>query len=125
MAHILMVEVSDMAMPGLITGELTPDVTAGIPALGRSSDVQNLLLAGQELGAIIPVMQLDKRVNPQKVVDLVLAGRSIDTETLFFTPEEQKANQEAENATAQAQASMLEAGTLSDNADTITQTLGG
>lgn len=124
MAHILMVEVSDMALPGLITGELTPDVTAGIPALGRSSDVQNLLLASQELSAVLPVTQLDKRINPQKVVDVILSGRSIDTEALFFTPEEQQANAEADAAMQNAQQSLVQAGTLSDNAAQITETLG-
>lgn len=124
LAHILMVEVSDMAMPGLISGELSPDVTAGIPALGRSSDVQNLLLAAQELGAVIPVTQLDKRINPQKVVDIVLAGRSIDPETLFFSAEEQAANAQADQADAQAKASLLQAGTLSDQSNTLSQTLG-
>lgn len=124
MAHILMVEVSDMTMPGLITGELSPDVTAGIPALGRSSDVQNLLLAAQELSAVLPVTQLDKRINPQKVVDVILSGRSIDTEALFFSKEEQRANQEAENAQMQAQQSLIQADTLSQNADQLTNTLG-
>lgn len=124
LAHILMVEVSDMAMPGLITGELTPDVTAGIPALGRSSDVQNLLLASQELSAVLPVTQLDKRINPQKVVDVILSGRSIDTDTLFFTQEEQEANREAEEAMQQGQQQLLEASTLAENADQITETLG-
>lgn len=125
MAHILLVEVSDMTLAGLITGELQPDVTAGIPALGRSSDVQNLLLVGQELGVIAPIMQLDKRINPQKVVDVVFAGRSIDTSTLFYTPEEQQANAQAEQAAQQAQASMMQAGTLADNSAQIAQTLAG
>lgn len=125
MAHILMTEVSDMAMPGLITGELTPDVTAGIPALGRSSDVQNLLLAAQELGAVIPVTQLDKRINPQKVVDMVLSGRSIDSEALFFTKDEQVANDQAQTSMAAAENSLVQAGTLADQSDQITQTLTG
>lgn len=119
LAHILMVEVSDMAMPGLISGELSPDVTAGIPALGRSSDVQNLLMAAQELGAVLPVTQLDKRINPQKVVDMVLAGRSIDTETLFFTPEEQQANRQAETAAASANANLVQADTLAQQGESI------
>lgn len=125
MAHILMTEVSDMALSGLITGELTPDVTAGIPALGRSSDVQNLLQAAQELGAVIPVLQLDKRINPQKVVDVVFAGRSIDTEALYFTPEEQAANQAAKDSMDAATANLVQAGTLADQGEQIASTLGG
>lgn len=119
MAHILLTEVSDLAITGLITGELAPDVTAGIPALGRASDVQNLLIAAQELGAVLPVVQLDKRINPQKVVDIVFSGRSIDTSTLFFTPEEQQANAEAEQAKQAAQQNLLQADTLASQADQL------
>ena len=119
MAHILLTEVSDLALTGLITGELAPDVTAGIPALGRASDVQNLLIAAQELGAVLPVVQLDKRINPQKVVDIVFSGRSIDTSTLFFTPEEQQANAEAEQAQQAAQQNLLQADTLASQSDQL------
>jgi hypothetical protein len=125
MAHILMTEVSDTVLPGLISGELQPDVVAGIPALGRSSDVQNFLMAAQELGAVIPVTQLDKRINPQKVVDLILAGHSIDTEALFFTPEEQRANADAEQAQEAAAQNLLQASTMADQAGQISQTLEG
>jgi len=125
MAHILMTEVSDMALVGLINGELQPDVTAGIPALGRSSDVQNLLLASQEAGAVLPVAQLDKRINPEKVMDMIFAGRSIDTSALFYTPEQQQANAEAAQAEAAAQQNLLQAGTLAQQGDQITQTLTG
>lgn len=123
LAHILMTEVSDAALPGIITGELRPDVTAGIPALGRSSDVQNLLMAAQELGAIAPIVQLDKRLNPQRVVDVVFAGRSIDTSTLFYTPEEQAQNAQAEQAAQQAQQNLLTAGILADNQEQIANTI--
>lgn len=114
MAHVLMSEVSQDAMTGLVMGELRPDVTAGIDALGRSADVQNLIQAAQEIAGIVPVAQLDKRINPQRMVDVILAGRSIDPTTVFFTPEQQKANQEAENAAQAAQASLIKAQTLGD-----------
>jgi hypothetical protein len=55
---------------------------------------------------------------------MVLSGRSIDTGVLFFTAEEQRKNQEAEAAAQQAQASLIQADTLSANADQLTQTLG-
>jgi hypothetical protein len=124
MAHILLTEVSDLALTGLITGELAPDVTAGIPALGRASDVQNLLIAAQELGAVLPVVQLDKRINPQKVVDIVFSGRSVDTSTLFFTPEEQQANAEAEQAQQAAQQNLLQADTLASQSDQLAKLTG-
>jgi hypothetical protein len=125
MAHILMTEVSDTALPGIITGELAPDVTAGIPALGRSSDVQNLMQASQELAAIIPVTQLDKRINPQRVVDVIIAGRSIDPASLFYTKEEQESNRQAETAQQSAQANLLQADTLAGQSGQLAQTLQG
>lgn len=125
LAHVLMTEVSPDILPGLISGELAPDVTAGIPALGRSADVQNLLMAAQELAAVFPISQLDKRINPQRLVDIVLSGRSVDPSTMFFTPEEQRMNAEAEAAANAAQMNALQAGTLADAGDQITQTLTG
>lgn len=125
MAHILMTEVDDTALAGIITGEVLPDVTAGIPALGRSSDVENLLMAGQEIAGIMPIASLDKRIDPAKVVDMILAGRSIDPDTLFFTPEQQRANQQASDAQQAAQAGLIQADTLAASSDQINQTLTG
>lgn len=125
LAHVLMTEVSDEAMIGLQLGELMPDVTAGIPALGRSSDVQNLLMASQELAAVAPIIQLDKRIDPKRVTDLVLSGRSIDPKTIFFTPDEQRLNDEAQVAAESAQQNLLAASTLADSGQNIAQTLSG
>lgn len=119
MAHILMGEVSQDAMTGIVTGELMPDVTAGIDALGRSADVQNLIQAAQEIAGIAPVAQLDKRLNSQRIVDVILAGRSIDPASIFYTPEEQQANQDAENAAAAAQANLLKAQTLGQQGEQL------
>lgn len=109
LAYLLMKEVSEDALPGILSGELLPDVTAGIPALGRSGDVQNLLLAAQEIAGIAPVLQVDQRINPARVVDVILAGRSVDPDSIMFTPEEQKANAEAQAAAQQAQMQLQQA----------------
>ena len=125
LAHILLTEVSDMTLAGLISGEIMPDVTAGIPALGRSRDVQNLLMAAQQLVSIAPVVQLDERLNPQKIVDLVLAGRSIDPDTLFYTPEQLQQIREAKQAQQMAQQNLLQANTLAQQSEQIQNVLGG
>ena len=121
MAHVLMAEVSPFAETGIIMGELMPDVTAGIDALGRSAETQNLIQASQEIAGIVPVAQLDKRINPQRLVDVILAGRSIDPTTVFYTPDEQRANQEAEAAAKEAKASLLKAQTLGDQSQQLQQ----
>lgn len=125
LAHILMSEVDEDALTGILTGDLSPDVTAGIPALGRSSEVQNLLLAAQEIATVFPIVQVDKRIDPQRLVNLVLAGRSIDTSTLFYTPEQQRLNAEAAQADQNAQAAAIKAQTLADSGDAAAQTLIG
>jgi len=124
LAHILLTEVSDLALEGLITGHLTPNVTAGIPALGRSSDVQNLLMASQEIGALAPLAQLDKRIDSQRLVNMVLAGRSVNQDDVFYTADEQRKNEEAAAASQQAQQGLLAAQSLGDQGDQISQVLG-
>ncbi len=125
LAHLLLTEVSDVAEAGLITGELAPDVTAGIPALGRSSDVQNLIMAAQEINAVIPVTQMDSRINPKRVVDMILSGRSIDQTSVFFTEAEQKANSEAQLAQQQAQTALQTADALKNSGEQLQTTLQG
>ena len=101
LAHILIAEVRGSVLPAITSGDLKLDIEAGIPALGRATAVQNLMTATQEIGVIMPVTQLDKRISPQRVVDMCFAGHSVDSGDLFFTEDEQKANAEA--ATAQAE----------------------
>lgn len=96
LAHILLVETQGSMLPGLISGDIKLDVVAGIPALGRTSDVQNLMTASQEIAAVAPIAQLDKRISSQKVVDMIMAGRSVDTSTIYYSQEEQEANAAAE-----------------------------
>lgn len=125
LAHILLTEVNDLALQGIAIGQLWPDITAGIPALGRAADVQNVLMAAQEIAAVAPIAQLDPRINPQKLVDLILSGRSVDPDTLFYSPEEYKLKQEAAAAQQTAQTAALAAGTVAEQGDQIAQVLQG
>lgn len=107
LANVLMTEVSDEALAGILTGEIRPDITSGIQALGRSADVQNLTLAAQEIGVIAPLSQVDDRISISRVTDVVFAARGIDPTTVFRTEAELKAHREAvaaqQNATLQLQ----------------------
>lgn len=86
MACVLLVEENPAALAGLVSGDIRPNIIAGIPALGRSADIQNLLQATQEAGTIVPALtQVDQRFDPQKLVDLILAGRSVDATAVFRT----------------------------------------
>jgi hypothetical protein len=114
LAHILLLEVNPGVLEGIVTKDVKLDIMAGIPALGRASDVQNILQAVQEANAIvIPLVQVDKRIDPQKLMDIIYAGRSVDTSVLFKSPEqiakEQQADQQIANGQQQVQQASIQA----------------
>lgn len=119
LAHVLCTEAAPKSLAGLIDGSLKLDVVAGIPALGRTSDVQNLMMAAQEVATVVPIAQMDPRISPTKVVDLILAGRSVDTDAVFYSEEEQAAMQAAQAAQAQGQQQMLQAESLGAAAEQL------
>lgn len=117
LAHVLTGEVSKEAKIGLVLGEIRPDVTAGLDAMGRSADTQNVLQAAQEIAAVAPVAQLDPRISMQKIVDIILAGRSIDPTSIFYSEEDQRKNAEATAAQNNAQLELVKAQTLAQSAE--------
>lgn len=118
-AHLLLVEVNEDTLPGLATGELALNIAAGIPALGRSSDVQNLIAAAQEIASVVPIAQLDNRISPQRIVDMVFAGRSVDPKSVFKSPEQLEEEQRAERQSQMGQTQLLEAASLTDQAEQL------
>lgn len=110
LAHVLMVEVNPGVLAGVVTKDVKLDVMAGIPALGRSTDVQNLLSAAEEVaaaGQILP--QLDRRIDPAKLFDLIYSGRSVDTSVLFKSKEQMEAEDEAQQQQSEGMAQMQNA----------------
>lgn len=124
LAHALVTEAAPASLAGLIDGSLKLDVIAGIPALGRTSDVQNLMMAAQEVATVVPIAQMDSRISPTKVVDMVMAGRSVDTEAIFYTEQEQAAMNAAQQQQAQGQQQMLQAESLGEAAQQLNQLQG-
>ena len=115
LAAVLITEESPEALEGLVTGDLRTHIMAGIPALGRSSDVQNLLLAVQEAGTIVPALaQLDQRFDPQKLVDLIMSGRSVDVKALHRTEQQMQELAAAQQQAAQGQQQIAEAQATAD-----------
>lgn len=101
-SHVLLYESKPDILEGIISKELRLDVIAGIPALGRAADVQNLLSATQEAAAMVQTLaQLDRRIDPQKVFDIIMAGQSVDTSLLFKSDDQLRKEDEA-NAQIQA-----------------------
>lgn len=97
LAALLLLETDPQFLAGMLSGDLRPSITAGIPALGRSSDVQNLLLAAQEVIAVVPnLAQIDRRLDTNKVIDMIMLGRSVAYQALLKSPEQLQAEQQAE-----------------------------
>lgn len=125
LAHITLVEVDSNTLPGLISEELKLSIVAGIPALGRTSDVQNLLAATQEATAIVPVLtQLDSRVDKNKLMDLLYSSRSVDTSLINKSPETMAEEARASQQAQQGQAQMMQAADLADQANQMQQLQG-
>lgn len=122
LAHIALTEINSSILPGLISKELKLSIVAGIPALGRSSDVQNLLAATQEAAAIVPALvQVDNRIDPRKVMDLVMAGRSVDVSMIHKDKATMEAEARASQQAAVGEQQMMQAADLADQANQLQQ----
>lgn len=116
MAHVLLTEVNPETLQGIVTGDLNPDIIAGLPALSRGIDVQNILQAAQDAAAIVPpLQQLDNRVDPRRLLDMIYAGQSVDTTKFHRTAAEQAEMDEAKKQAADAQQTL---NTLDNATDT-------
>jgi len=122
LSHVLLYESKPDILEGIISEDVVLGIIAGIPALGRAADVQNLMSATQEGAAIIPALaQLDKRIDPAKVFDMIMAGQSVDT-SILFKDEQQLAKENEANAQVQAgQQQVLQAQDASAQADQLQQ----
>lgn len=125
LAHVLLTEIEPGIMEGIVTKQVKLDIMAGIPALGRQADVQNLAAAAQDAAAIIPVLaQLSPRIDKERVLDVILAGQSIDTSTIFKDEETMAKEAEANQQEAAGNSQIQQSTTLADQAAQL-QTLQG
>lgn len=114
-AHILLTEVEPGALEGIVSGHTKIDVIAGIPALSRGIDVQNIVSASQDAAAIVPVlMQLDNRIDRNKLMDLIYAGQSVNTSRIHREPSEQAEYEAAQQQGQQANEDIQQLGAASD-----------
>ena len=122
LAAVLLTEENPSALEGLVTGDLKLNIKAGIPALGRSSEVQNLALAVQESAAIVqPLIQIDQRFDPAKLVDLIMAGRSVDVKALHLSEKQQLELKKAMQQQQQGQQQITDAQGTAAAADQLQQ----
>ena len=104
LAHLLLMEVSPDTLQGIITKDVVPDIVSGLPALSRGIDVQNMLAAAQDAQAIVPVLKtLDNRLDPNKVMDVIYAGQSVNATKFQRSAEEQAQYEQAQQQASDAQ----------------------
>lgn len=123
-AHILMTEVQPENFGALVVGEIDIEVIAGIPALGRSMDVQNLVEAAQNALAIVPgLMQISRRIDPDKVIDMILTAAGVDTSLIYKSDQQMADEAEAAMAQQQGQAALTQQAAASEAVEQL-QNLG-
>lgn len=120
LAHVLLTEVDPGMMEGIVTERIKLGIIAGLPALGRQADVQNLAAAAQDAAAIVPILtQADKRVDGSKVFDLIMAASSVDTSEFFKSEDQLAAEAQAEQQELAGLGQMQTATTLQDQANQL------
>lgn len=118
LSHLLLRE-QDQAFMEVLTaeGKSRLDINTGLNALGRASKVQNLLQALQEGQVAVQLaVQIDRRIDPSKVMDMVFAGRSVDTSEFFKSDKQLREEAEAEQQQAEAMG-QLQAAEAAQQAD--------
>lgn len=126
LANLLIWEEDEEAtLAALVTKQIAPEVEAGLPALGRSADVQNLLLAVQEIAAAANLVQLDPRADRNKVNDMIMASRSVDWKALQLSEQQQSAMSDAEEQLAAGSEQAAQATADADQLQNLQNLVGG
>ena len=121
MAHVLLLEVDPGSLEGIVTKDLKLDIIAGIPALGRQADVQNLAAASQEAAAIVPVLkQLSPKVSVDKILAIIFAAHSIDPASVYMDEDQIAEMEAAQKQQAEGQAQIAQSTTIADQAQQLT-----
>jgi hypothetical protein len=122
LAYLTMSEVSPALMQGLVTKMYRPSIITGTQALSRAVAVQNLLAATQEAAAIVPALvQLDNRIDPAKVMNMIYNARSVDTSLLYKDPEVLAQEAKAKEDAAQQQQDAAQALLVQNGQQAINQ----
>ena len=106
LAYLSMAEVAegnDGLLFGVISRDYKPTITTGIPAMTRSQDTENLMMAAQEAAAIVPALQqISNRFDTDKVVEKIFQGNSVNLEEISKSPEQLAEDARAQQEQAQA-----------------------
>lgn len=119
-AHILMHEENPSVLGGILDDSIKLDIIAGVPALGRSIDLQNLLTAAQDASVIIPALaQLSKKVDPEKLFTMVMAFSNVPTDDFLKSQSQLDAEAEAEKQIAEGRNQLVNAEAGAETAEAL------
>ena len=123
-AVLLLDESAPNLTPARTAGYLVPDITAGVNALGRAEEVQSLAFATQEATAIVPaLMQLDKRIDPLRVLDMLYQARAVRINELMYDKATLAKLEEAESNQAQGINELSQAAAAGDALKTMQESM--
>lgn len=127
LAKLLTFEVAEIFIEMLLltkAGSIT--VTAGLNALGRTTKATNILEVLAQAGQAVEIAtQIDKRIDPTKIVDLFFESRGIDLSEILKSAEQLQAEAEAELQEAQAMQQMEQGTAIGNMANQMNITEGG
>lgn len=125
LAHLLLTETDESMLEGIIAKDVALDIIAGIPALGRQADVQNLAAAAQDAAAIIPALvPLSNKIDPDKIIAIIFAGHSVDPATVYKDKEQIQQEQIAAREQRQGQAMLAATTNLAEQQAALTSIQG-
>jgi hypothetical protein len=120
MAHILLHEENPNILSGLLDETVKLDIVAGVPALGRSLDLQNLVSAAQDAAVIVPAFtQLSKGVDAEKLFKLVMAHSNVPIDDFMKSKEQMRQEAEAEAQVQEGQNQMMNAAAGAETAEAL------
>jgi hypothetical protein len=121
-AHILMHEENPATLAGILDDSIKLDIIAGVPALGRSIDLQNMLAAAQDASVIIPAFtQLSRKVDPDKLFQIVMAFSNVPTDDFLKTNAQLKAEDDATAAETEGRNQLVNAQAGAETAQAISE----
>jgi hypothetical protein len=125
LAHLTLTEINPGALEALVTRSIKLDISAGLPALGRAADVQNLAAAAQDIAAIVPILkQMSGKVDSDKVVSMIFASNSVDDARFNKTKDQLAQEAQANAQVAQGNAQIAQSTTTQDQANQLGQLQG-
>jgi len=112
LSYLLIQEVDPNLIQSILetSGKTYIGINTGISALGRATKVQNILQALEEGRAAVELAGVaDYRVDPQKLMDLIYQGRSVNPTEILKSDQQLREEAEAEQQQQEAMAQMQQA----------------